>query len=228
MQITILLASWFSLWLSVWGVFIFLLKRGVNYIQTFRLVVGYFLCFSFLAAYIYKPFLFPFFAHLPLKILPFSLLLLFYLLAFIIYAVGKKIFDKEILEENKQQWMFFATFDNRFLLSKSFDILFQQILLLSLVLFLQNFIQSNLLIILITGIIFGSMHLPMLKTKHNRIAPYFIFFSFLAGVFFSFLILFLPYGFLYSYITHWLFYIFAGIIITRRSSRKRKQMLSFS
>jgi len=221
MHITGLLIGWFLLWILAWSIFLFFLKHGIDYIQAYRTIIGYFLCFSLLVAYIYSPFLTPFFSHLQFKIFPVTLLVLFFSFAFFIYSVGKSIFDKDILEKNKRQMIFFATFDFRFLLSKSFDILFQQTLLLSIVLILKSFILSKGLVILVTGISFGLVHLPALKIKLRKFAPYFIFFSFLAGLFFSFLIIFLPYGFLYSYITHWLFYIFSGVLFVKHISRKK-------
>jgi hypothetical protein len=136
------------------------------------------------------------------------------------YQQIRKTLKPQHLEVHHKKLIFFATMDYRFLFSKSFDILSQQLLFLTLVLILKNTIPNPIEIVLLCSAIFGAIHIPLLITKHNIIAPYFITASFLAGGIFSLLILMLPYGFLYAYITHWSFYIIAGLVVNKRQLQK--------
>lgn len=223
-----ILFSWSLLWFTAWAVWLFLIKKGINHVVTFRISSLYFFNFFLVTIFYYNYYLKSFIFNLPFKTFPFYFLSLFFVILICLYYYSKRVFSREILMSHKEKYMFFATMDYRYLISKSFDILFQQVALLCLILSLKEIIDSPLQIVLLVGGIFGLIHVPLLKTKHNKIAPYFIIASFFAGVVFSFLILSLPYGFIYTYIIHWSFYAIAGLLVNIRSARKQKYMIRIS
>lgn len=221
-----ILLSWILLWFTGWAVWLMLIKRGINHVVTFRISSLYFFSLFLVTVFYYNYRLKTFITNLPIKVFPFFFLFFFFIILTCLYYYSNRIFNKEILMSHKEKYMYFATMDYRYLISKSFDILFQQIALLCLILSLRELISSSFQIILLVGVIFGLIHIPLLKTKYNKIAPYFIIASFFAGVVFSFLILLLPYGLIYSYAIHWCFYAIAGLLINIRSSRRQKYMIS--
>lgn len=224
MYLSKLIFGWIALWLGSWYGWIFFVKKGLHYIKTYRIAAGYFTFLSIIVWMFYRNHLFTFFSHLQIKIFPFYFLSLFFIGVFGIYHYSHKIFGRGLLSSHIERKILTATMDYRFLIAKSFDILFQQILFLSLLVSLKGLLVQNSLIILICGVIFGTVHLPLLVIKHNALAIYFVIFSFFAGILFSYLILFLPYGFIYAYILHWSFYIFIGVVINIWFMKKKKHI----
>lgn len=211
MQILRIIISWVILWFGSWYGWILLLKKGINYVKTLRIAIFYFLFLSLISYLFYQHHLYLFFSHLPFKLFPIYLLVTFFVISTGIYYFSRRIFDKKVLSSHLERKILAAMMDYRFLLAKSFDILFQQLLFLILVISLREVIPNKEVIILVAGFVFCIVHLPLLVIKYNVLSTYFVVASFFAGLLFSSLILSLPYGFIYSYILHWCFYLFVGI-----------------
>lgn len=215
--------GWLTLWFGSWSIWLYLVKKGINYIQTYRIALFYFLFLCLVVWRVYKPPLTIFFLSIPLNIFPFYLLAIFFIIASGIYYFSRRIFDKEMLHIYKHKpHFFFAAMSYKFLLAKSFDIAFQQLLFLSLVTSLSQWLHPWQ-IITTSALLFGSVHLPLFVIKRTSVSVYFTCFSFIAGGLFSTLILTLPYGFVYSYIVHWSFYISAAIMLNMHVVKKRQQ-----
>lgn len=218
---------WITMWFCAWSVWLFLQHRNINYVKAYRLTVLYFLLLSVICWKLYR--LDGFFSLLTPKPFPLYVLFCFFSLFIVLYFFAKRLFDKNLLNSHLENRLYFAAMDYRFLISKSFDILFQQLAFIGLVLGLSKVFGPDWQIIFLVGIIFCAAHIPLLKTKYNRIAPYFIFASFFAGIIFSSFILSFPYGFVYSYIFHWCFYVLAGFVFNiRKASRIKKDIPIFS
>jgi hypothetical protein len=94
-----------------------------------------------------------------------------------------------------------------YFLPKSIEILFQQLLILALALSLSAQRYSLRKISLICAALFGGTHILLLFGGVS--IPYVIRFGSLAAIFglaFPYLLLRVPNGFAYSYITHWSYY----------------------
>lgn len=222
MQIVTTIVAWILLWLGGWSGWIFLIKKGINHIKMYRIASVYFLLLSFLSFRLYHDRLNIFFSHLPIEIVPFYFLIFFFATIFSVYYLSRKIFDKELLSSHINKKVFAAVMDYRFIIAKSCDIFFQQLLILSLIISLQQVILNTFFVIIISGVVFGLVHIPLLLIKYNSLAIYFVLAAFFAGALFSFLTLSLPYGFMYSYMVHWSFYILVGITYNIRIKRKDK------
>lgn len=181
----------------------------------------YFLFVTSVFVYVYHKSFSMLFLHLPFYILPIYFLTMFFLCLFSIYYFSHRIFDVEILYEHYKKRIFTAMMDYRYMLVKSFDILFQQSAFLSLVLLLQETYLRDSIIIFLSAVIFGLTHIPLLLMKENNIIKYFVFGSFFGGFIFSYLILTYAYGFVYAYILHWSFYVAIGLLYNIYCVKKR-------
>mgnify|MGYP000350859647 CR=1 FL=1 len=133
------------------------------------------------------------------------------LLIFMIYLFSNKFLKKPINFIKKYSDITFLTLDYRFLVSKSFDILFQQILIISLVMMLNQEGLSTLAISLIFAVMFGFGHVPILKIHKGLFGYFYLVASLISSFLFPYLIINYTYGFIYTYIAHWMFYTNSGI-----------------
>jgi len=211
-----IILGWIFLWLTGWYLWLFLFKKGLNYIKTYRLSALYFFVLSTISSFLYRNHLTNFLFKIPIRLFPLILIPIFYILLFGIYYFSQKIFDKKILRSHFNKNILVAMMNYNYIFSKSFDILFHQLLFLCLVLSLGNIISNNSLVIFTSAFAFGLVHLPLLFIKYNRLAIYYVPASFLAGLIFSSLIIIFPYGFVYSYMIHWNFYVLVGLIYNIR------------
>lgn len=111
------------------------------------------------------------------------------------------------------EWKFmFPLFEFATSFSKLGDIIFQQSLILSLVLFLQEKYKDKTQAILVFSFIFFVLHIPLFIVFDFSVALIFIIPSLIAGWSFSYSILSFTKGFLISISMHQLFYILIGAI----------------
>ncbi len=101
--------------------------------------------------------------------------------------------------------------DYKYLFSKSFDILFQQTMVVILTLLLLKNKFSILEIIFLFAFIFGSIHLGQYVYSGKFFGTYYLIFSMVSAIIFPILILKVNYGFVYTYSIHWLFYTLSGV-----------------
>ena len=222
MQTLLVIINWILVWLAGWYGWLFLLKKGINHITTYRIAGWYFLFLSIASFLLYHHHLQIFFSHIPMKLFPLYFLGTFFIGICGIYYFGQRIFDKKVLSSHFDKKILAAMMDYRFIFAKSCDILFQQLLFLSLITSLQDVLSHHGEVFLLSGLVFGLVHLPLLIIKYNTLAIYFVIASFFAGILFSFLIVSLPYGILYSYMLHWCFYLIVGLAYNMHIKRKIK------
>ncbi|WP_372655404.1 hypothetical protein [Halobacteriovorax sp.] len=94
--------------------------------------------------------------------------------------------------------------------TKGVDVLFQQIMILNLILILKEKIKSEVKVIATFGVIFFLIHLPLVIAM-SYTAFLFIIPSSIAGFIFSNFILKFRYGLVYSIATHFCFYLLIAI-----------------
>ncbi|MDO8556328.1 MAG: hypothetical protein Q7R96_04105 [Nanoarchaeota archaeon] len=202
---------WLLLWIIVFGIF-FVMKlngKGVTYVHNYGLTVIFFILSTILAINIFD---FPFekIAITPLAI---SSLIALYILSLSTYSLAKKLLKPPQTLLKKYPDHYWITLDYRYLISKSFEILFQQTMIIIGVWMLYNAGFSLLKTITYFFIIFGFIHLIGISTAGKTMGIFYLLASLIGALFFPILIIASPDGFIYSYIVHFLFYIIAGIVV---------------
>ncbi len=200
------IAVTFALCYAAWGIFfVFLHPRGVNYTSRFLFTTGYFigatallalLFWSYLAEVLKAP-----------QLLPLAGLALF-MLAQLWWCKNAPHYiqeSKTYLEQYPNRD--YLSLNWRRLISKSADIANQQVFIILFVLFLNNLGLELYQLIIAFGILFALLHIPLFILEWGK-WPMWLFGG--AVVVFSLvfppLILYVPYGFIYNIIIHWLFY----------------------
>lgn len=141
--------------------------------------------------------------------------LFFFIISFglisFIFTLIRPIVKKEISTKYQQAGVYVVAFSPYYVISKSLNILFQQILIASSIFLLKDAGIGNLQIIALFAIVFGIAHIVLV----DRRKPMTVFIdvaSFFGGAIFAFLILSFPFGLLYTYSLHWFFIILLGIV----------------
>ncbi len=198
-----MLLIWSSLtWLIVFGVVNkFLIKNKRRYNDNFLIISLFFgIIFSLALYFFYKDIFF---------LLPkFKIEFVIYGIVFFISVIALWVVAKKFGEEPKWEWLehnrlFSFDLNSRVLISRLFDILFQQIILLGIISF---FMQDGLVgvsVILASALLFSSLHIPVLFFVDDY--PI-IFLSFIGALIFGFLIINFKNGLVYSILIHWGFY----------------------
>lgn len=203
--------TWTIIWGISWGVFFwFVYKKDVDYIKHFLLTATYFLCIAIFTSLIFRD-------HIA-RVLQNFTATPFIVLGLVIFAhIILYIYLPKYLREPKDYFKKYPKrqylkIDQRRLVSKSMDILAQQIFVVLLVMFLQDAGLTLSQIIIAFAVIFGLVHTPLILVEWGAWPSwYFTIFSVLSAIIFPILILKVQYGFVYSYIVHWIFYTFTAI-----------------
>lgn len=220
---------WAIAWIVYWGIFFwFIHKKNGDYIKHFLLTATYFFCVAIFTSLIFKNHVaraIQNFTSTPLIVLGFIILVHIILY---IYIPKYLLEPKEYFEKySKRQYL---KIDKRRLMSKSMDILTQQVFVVLLVMFLQDAGLSLNQIIIAFAVIFGLVHAPLILFERGTWPSwYFTVFSILSAIIFPTLILKVQYGFVYSYIVHWVFYTLTAvgfwIIYAKRQENKISEIL---
>ncbi len=202
------LLIWIFCWVLSWTGLFLLPKR--NYIKNYILISIYFFLISLILIFIFRKIMEDLSKRL--TILSLVLILILFLIIFLTYFFSNKFVKKPLEFLAKYSHVSYLMMDYKYLLSKSFEILYQQILIISLVFILAESGLNLFFITIIFVILFGFGHLPVIKLQKD----FFGYFILLAGLcssfLFPFLILNFKYGFIYTYIAHWLFYSNTGLL----------------
>lgn len=142
-------------------------------------------------------------------------LICFYILALFLYSyLGKKISHTKVKKLEKEH-IYFASFDLRFILPWSFNIIGQQLGIAVIVGILLNMNLSKIDIILLFTVISFAAHFYYFLRHHK---PIFTIAATIGAPIFVFMLLYVPSGVVYNYIIHWSFYILAGVYLGTRKS----------
>ena len=156
---------------------------------------------------------------------PFIVLILVYVVTVALYRVARVSFTRpeQLIERNPYE--LFLTLDYRYLFSKSFELLFQQIMIVVLILTIHRMTATMIHVIVIYGVIFSLAHLPIypfIGTNEKAFRVFYIVASIASAVLFPLLILKIDCGFVYSYAIHLSFYTLAALILWRRHTRQTR------
>jgi hypothetical protein len=197
---------WFLGWA---GLILFLNKRN-DYIKNYKLVSLYFIIISFLALYYFRDIIYPIYKQINIFILIFLFVLILPNLNF--YDFIKKRFKKPLQFFEKYSKLPFLHLDKRYLVSKSLEILYQQILIVILVFILKDLSINIFMITFVFAVLFGFGHLAALVLYKSFFGKLVFIASIFASLIFPYLILNFRYGFVGTYLLHLYFYTSSGIL----------------
>lgn len=204
-------AVWLFAWLSIVGGAIYLLPEArIDHPVTFHIVSIYYLIFILIGGYYYgvtrhQPHQVAFRIQF-LQITLFSAALIGICLAL---EAGLPV-EGPALNKILQSRFYFPLFRSEILITKFFDISFQQVFIVGVLLQLKKLQLSDQKSMILFSIAFFLLHLPLAASIGAQ-AVYFIVPSLLAGAVFSFLILKVRFGLFASFAAHFLFYFLIGL-----------------
>lgn len=209
MQSLLDILVWVSLWFITFGLLSVLTKKGITYTQRYGWLIIFFLgCTSLAFFYFWKTV-----SKVMVKFMatPFIILLFVSILAIMVYYFSHKHLRRPTKLIEKYPHQFFIKMDYRYLLSKSFDILFQQVMIVILVLWLaqRGFSLSEITPWFV--VLFGGIHLLALPLAGKIFGTFYLIASLFGAILFPMLILTVQYGFVYSYVVHFLFYTVSAV-----------------
>ena len=127
---------WFLIIQSIgWGGFFFLRSHGINYIDNYLITTIYFINLNLLYIYLFKDILKEKWSK-PSKLQIALFLIFFIILSFVYYICGNSSNLPNLLKEFPE--IYLINFDFRYILTKSFEILFQQITIIFLILLMHK------------------------------------------------------------------------------------------
>jgi len=195
-----------------WAAFRYHTVKNISYIKDCKKVSFLFLLSSLLLFFLYFSFLKQFF--LKFTVAPFLFLFLFYLLLIGAYRIMQSHLNEKLIKKNEAKRMYWTSMSYRYIVSKSFNILFQQMGVLCVVALLKDLAFSYFSIMLLFAFAFGITHIYLYRKKIiSLIAEIFIPASFLGGFIFPLILLNVSYGIVYTYMIHWSFYLFFGVLL---------------
>ena len=201
---------WILFWVLGWVGFYILPKNKQSYTKNFISVSAYFIVISIFIAYYYKYILIN--IYNALTIFQIILIAFFLSIIFLTYFVSNKLLIKPVEFIEKYSTAPFLELDYRYIVSKSFEIFYQQLLIIALVYSLDEVGLNLTMITLVFAVMFGLSHIGSLKYHKNIFGIIILFSAILSSFFFPYLILKFKYGFIYTYIAHWLFYSNTGLL----------------
>lgn len=210
MNLAIDILVWILLWAITFGTFYFMTKRGVTFNKRYGLLILFFLFFSFLAVYYFKDILVNLKGNFTL--LPFLIFAFIYITTIALYNLSHKRLQRPTLFIERYPHQHFIKMDYRYLVSMPFQILFQQIMIWIIVLWLSKQNYSLFEIITYFILIFGLLHVFAMMPNGKVFGTYYLIASLIGAFIFPILILKVNYGFVYSYIVHFSFYSISSVL----------------
>lgn len=216
MEIYFKILVWILCWIFIKGIFYAFSKKGFLYIKQYKGITLYFFLASIVVYWIFQTDIT--FLVSKVNIQDVILLTIFFIVISSIYLISPLIFTKKQLDSNA---LALTKMDLRYLFAKSFEIVFQQLLIIALVSILKHAGIETLFIYITFSVLFCSLHLPLMKIRGKRFGMYFSIAALISGFFFPYFITHFSNGYVYSYMLHWGFYLVTGFIYN-----VRKKMLT--
>jgi len=205
---------WLFIWIILWAIYLFIESETKTNPQGHLLTSAYFLLSSALIIFIFKDYL-KFVIPKKMSIVPFLAVLLSIAFSFVIYYHLTINFqmpqELSFLTESTIKDHF--SLQGNFIINTFFEILFQQTLIILLTGFftirMKLSMKKTLFYFLI---VFGTLHLIGLSVS-GIYGSIFLIASIFASLIFPYLISRIEYGFVYSYIIHFLFHTLIGPLL---------------
>lgn len=205
------------IWLMCWGASFWLIRRGLTYISNPVVTSVLFFSFSVPIFVLHRARLAPLIQSATGTSLAALALAVFLTLS--IYSLASKRLPRpdELIRRHPEE--FYLRLDYRYLLPKSFEVLFQQLCIGALATSLAVTGLPVVGVVLAFVAIFGLLHLPMLGIVGRRVGLGYSLASLTLAAVFPLLILHVPAGFVYSYTAHWFSYTLVALVAWVRSAR---------
>lgn len=209
-QFILPIGLWVLTWTVVGAGFVLLVRSGRNYIEGWRETAAYFVAAVAGALWLFSGALQPAVDALrPSHAL--------WLLAGALLQLGTHVVahrhgsvpERRVREAPHVYWL---RMDLRYTISKTFEILFQQTMLVALVRLLADAGLSTRAIVLVAVPVFGLVHIPIARLVGRFFGIYYIVSSLVAAVAMPAVILWRPDGFVLSYLLHVLYYVASQIL----------------
>jgi len=195
------------IWFGVWAFFIEVLQiQGIDYTNHYIITTVFFLLVITGLTSAFREQI----GHYIEKFTPRDLLIVSVfsaVMALIYFLVN--LFFVEPLGISTASYPFVLRIQESFLVSKAFEIMFQQAFFIICVYYLFNKNVAGWKNVLLFGIFTFSLHIPVLFVP-NAMGKTLLLSSFFAGVIFSYCITKFKKGFLYSFMIHYAFYVLLG------------------
>lgn len=193
-----------------WGLFLFLRNNNINYIDNFLITAGYFLALSVSLLLLFKERIKKYLTKPSWKQI--FLIIGFFTITSIIYWALGYAPKTQIISDSIPKIVYLMSFDHRFILTKSSEILFQQAsVLVFIALLREKFKEKNdLIVILLT--IFPTIHLVNFFYIPFLFSTFFFIGAALASFIFPYIIIDRKNGIIYTYLLHCLYYLIFQII----------------
>ena len=197
-------------WLACWGISFALIRRGSTYIEHPTVPSALFLGFSLPVVAVWWRRLEPLAG--PFRAAPCIALALAIALTLAAYVFVPRLLRRPDPLIARHPEEFYLRMDFRYLVPKSFEVLFQQLVIAVLATLLaETGLPLPGVVLAFLGI-FGVLHLPMLLVIGTGPGLYYSVASVTLAAAFPVLILRLQSGFLYSYAAHWFFYTIVAVV----------------
>ncbi len=199
------LALWLVLWLAGGASFVILVRRGIDYVTRPVRVAATFVVLTLIAVQ-------PFWPLVRTRVTSTAPVTGLAVLGVAGVAVAVHAFLRARLRRPSafiaaHPHIYWLRLDDRYLVSKPFEILFQQTLLVSLVCLLDARGASTVAIVLGCMTLFGASHVLLFRLVGRLFGWYYLISSLVAAIVFPVLILHLRDGIVWSLSAHWLFYV---------------------
>jgi len=198
------------IWLAGWGLAFWLIRRGKSYLDNYLLMSLVFGSFSALLVALFRRRFEPLLSGI--AVLPFVVLLLAVILTIGVYALCPRYLGRPDTLIARHPEEFYLHMDYRYLVSKSFEVLFQQLIILALTLLLAATGLSMTGVVLTFLGLFGVLHLPVLRVVGKGLGLSYTIAAATLAAAFPVLILRVHDGFVYSYALHWFGYTLAALL----------------
>ncbi|MCX7921897.1 MAG: hypothetical protein N3B21_07800 [Clostridia bacterium] len=195
----------------VFGVFnLYLKKKGIDYVNLYGVTAVYFLVFTIVGFCMFYRYIITLVANFSI----FSLwpLAVFFILNILVYYLANRFIQKpmDVIMKYKED---FLKIDYRYMFSKSFEILFQQLIVAIVAAVLRNMGFDTYKIVLAFAILFALPHVFLIFITDLKFAMFYTFSAMLSAVAFPLLILKINNGFIFSYIVHFVFYTCSALVV---------------
>ena len=197
-------------WLACWGVSFGLIRRGITYIDHPAITSALFLSFSAPVIILHWPRLEPLVRQVTAAAL--VALALAIALTLVAYTWIPRILRPPASLIARHPEEFYLRMDFRYLVPKSFEVLFQQLVIVVLTTLLAETHRPLAGIVLAFLLIFGLLHLPVLLVIGRGPGLSYGIASVTLAAAFPLLILRVQSGPLYSYVAHWFFYTVVAVL----------------
>jgi hypothetical protein len=198
------------LWFLAWGIFVFYLEpQGIDSLNRYILTAIYFLLLIVMMTAIFKNELDGYVDRFSPKDL--LTMVLFSIAVSSIYYFLLILNEGTPLGAIRTSLPAVLQLDYRFIVTKAFDIMFQQTFFMVSIYYLFNNNVSKKIDMFLFGLYTMLIHVPILLAN-SPMGKIFLFSSFFAGIIFSYCITKSKKGFLYSYMIHFGFYVLLAVV----------------